>query len=285
MEVVTTIGEVRKAVAAARAAGRVVGLVPTMGNLHEGHMSLLDAARASCGFVAVSLFVNPAQFGPAEDYAGYPRTPEEDLAACRARGADLVFRPDVSAMYPAGSLTEVHVPKLSQVLCGASRPVHFTGVATVVGKLLNIFQPDKAFFGAKDFQQTVVIRRMVKDLDFPVEIVVCPTVREKDGLALSSRNAYLSAEHRRQAPALHGSLRLAAGQIGRGFVAAGVLVSVVRAFLAREAPDGIVDYVKVVDPATLADVETASPPVLVALAVKFGRARLIDNILVDGPVS
>ena len=281
MDVVKTIEAVRKAVAAARAAGKTVGLVPTMGNLHEGHLRLLDAARAECGFVAVSIFVNPTQFGPKEDFGAYPRTPAEDFDACRRRGADLVFHPEVAEMYPPGARTEVRVKGLDEVLCGASRPGHFTGVATVVAKLLNIFQPDAAFFGAKDFQQTVVIRRMVKDLDLSVRIVVCPTVREADGLAMSSRNAYLSPSERKQAPALYASLCRAEEMIRRGGAKAGEVAAAARAVLAERAPEGKVDYVKIVDPASLADVEEASPPVLVALAVKFGRARLIDNVLVE----
>jgi pantoate--beta-alanine ligase len=282
MDVVKTVEEVRRRIAAARAAGRTVGLVPTMGNLHEGHLRLLDAAKGACSFAAVSLFVNPTQFGPGEDFARYPRTLEADLAACQARGADLVFCPEAAEMYRPDCRTEVRVRGLGEVLCGASRSGHFAGVATVVAKLLNIFQPDAAFFGAKDFQQTVIIRRMVEDLDIPARIVVCPTVREADGLAMSSRNAYLSAEERRQAPALYESLRRAQESLRRGPATAGEVAAAIREVLSAGAPSGIVDYVKVVDPWSLADVEVARPPVLVAVAVKFGRTRLIDNVLVDG---
>ena len=283
MEVVKTIEEVRRLVAAARGGGKLVGLVPTMGNLHAGHLSLIDAARARCGLVVVSIFVNPAQFGPSEDYTSYPRTPEQDLAACRGRGVDLVFTPEARTMYPPGCLTRVTVWKLGEVLCGASRPVHFAGVATVVAKLLNIAQPDKAYFGAKDFQQTIVIRRMVEDLDIPVEIVVCPTVREADGLAMSSRNACLTPSQRRQAPALYESLRLAEEMILRLSPPPAEVLAAVREHLTKRAPDCQIDYASLVDPGTLSDVETASLPVLAAVAVRLGDARLIDNILVDAP--
>jgi pantoate--beta-alanine ligase len=281
LQIAKTIVEARQAVSAARAGGLAVGLVPTMGNLHEGHLRLIDAAKRECQFVAVSVFVNPTQFGPSEDFANYPRTLEADLAACRARGADLAFCPDASRMYPPGARTEVRVRGLDEALCGASRPGHFTGVATVVAKLLNIFQPAAAFFGAKDFQQTVVIRRLAADLDMPVKIVVCPTVREADGLAMSSRNAYLSAEERRQAPALHEALQLARRLVEGRRPKAGEVAAAVREALAARAPSGQVDYVSVVDPDSLADVVIASPPVVVALAVKFGGARLIDNILIE----
>jgi pantoate--beta-alanine ligase len=281
MKVVKTIAEVRAEVSRARAAGRVVGLVPTMGNLHEGHMKLVDAAREACGLVVVSIFVNPTQFGPREDFGSYPRTPDQDHAACRARGADLVFCPEVAEMYPPGHRTQVSVPGLDNVLCGASRPGHFTGVATVVTKLLNIVAPDIAFFGAKDFQQTVVLRRMAADLDFATKIVVCPTVRDGEGLAMSSRNAYLGAAERAQAPALHAALVEAEALIRRGGAKSADVIAAIRAALAAGAPAGIPDYVKIIDPGTLADVEDALPPVLVALAVKFSRARLIDNLLVE----
>jgi pantoate--beta-alanine ligase len=281
MEIAKTIDEVRRRVAVARSAGQTVGLVPTMGNLHEGHLRLVDAARRQCSFVCLSIFVNPTQFGPKEDFGSYPRTPEQDQAACRERGVDLVFCPEVAEMYPAGHRTEIHVPGLSGALCGASRPTHFTGVATVVAKLFHIVQPDQAFFGAKDFQQTVVLRRMVADLNLPVEVVVCPTVREADGLAMSSRNAYLTPTERREAPALHAELRRTRDALLSAPAKSADVIAQIRARLEREAPGGGVDYIKIVDPWTLADVEVASPPVLVALAVKFSRARLIDNVLIE----
>lgn len=284
MEVAGTIEQVRRCVGSARAAGKIVGLVPTMGALHAGHFGLVDAAMASCGFVVVSIFVNPSQFGPNEDLRTYPRTPQEDLASCRKRRVDLVFMPAEEVMYPpGGGLTQVSVRKLADNLCGRSRPGHFTGVCTVVAKLFNVVQPDKAFFGAKDFQQAAIIRRMAADLDFPIEIVVCPTVREADGLAMSSRNARLTGEQRRQAVALNHSLRLAEETILRDRPPAGKVIDAIRRHLAQAAPDGAIDYVEIVDPTELADAASTKGAVLVALAVKFGGTRLIDNILVQGP--
>lgn len=282
MKVAETIEQVRNLVGQAKSAGKVVALVPTMGALHAGHYSLIEAARAGCDFVVVSIFVNPTQFGPGEDLAAYPRSPASDQAGCEARGVDVVFQPAVEQMYPAGEpVVRVSAGTLGERLCGRSRPGHFAGVCTVVAKLFNIVGPDKAYFGAKDFQQGVIIRRMASELNFPVEIVVCPTVREPDGLAMSSRNAYLGPDDRRQAAALWGSLRLGEAMIRESAPPARAVIAAVREKLAAEAPDGRIDYVQVVDPATLDDVEQARPPVLIALAVRFGGARLIDNVLVD----
>jgi len=282
MDVAETIGQVRRVVAAARADGKLVGLVPTMGALHDGHYSLIDAAAAGCDFVVASIFVNPTQFGPSEDLASYPRPLEADLAGCEARGVDAVFTPTAETMYPpGGAVTEVRVNELSETLCGRSRPTHFAGVCTVVAKLLNIVGPDKAYFGAKDFQQAAIIRRMVDDLNFPVEIVVCPTVREADGLAMSSRNAALSSAERAQAPALWSALQLGARLVRDAAPPAAEVLAAIRRRLAAEAPDGEIDYVQVVDARTLADVERTGPGVLIALAVRFTGARLIDNVLVD----
>jgi len=282
MIVCKTIAEIRRTVAAARAAGKTIGLVPTMGALHEGHMSLVAACREHCGFTVVSIFVNPTQFGPDEDYQRYPRAEAADLAACRRGGVDAVFAPSVAEMYPAGAASEVHVGRIGSVLCGRSRPTHFAGVATVVAKLFKTVAPDKAFFGAKDFQQTVVVRRMVADLNLPVEVVVCPTVREADGLAMSSRNSYLSAEERRQAAALSQALFMARDMVTQRYPPAAEVVSAIRSHLSRCAPDGRIDYVAVVDPTDLLDVKTTDRAVLVALAVKFGATRLIDNVLIEG---
>ena len=281
MKTAQTISEVRRIVADARAGGGTVGFVPTMGALHEGHLSLIDAARSACDFVAVSIFVNPTQFAPGEDLATYPRGIEADLSACDARGADLVFVPAAETMYPRESVTSVTVSELSETLCGRSRPTHFAGVCTVVAKLLNIVLPDKAFFGRKDFQQLVIVTRMVGDLDIPVEIVPCPIVREADGLAMSTRNQRLSAAGRRQAVALHGALELAADQIRESHPPAAEVITAAREYISTNAPDGEIDYIQIVDPQTLCDVETTDRIVLVALAVKFPGARLIDNMLVD----
>ena len=280
MNIAETIEQVRREVAAARAAGRSVGLVPTMGALHEGHYSLIAAARGQCDFVVVSIFVNPTQFAPGEDLSRYPRTIEADLAGCHERGAGLAFLPAAAEMYHPAAKTTVSVADLPETLCGQSRPGHFAGVCTVVAKLFNIVQPDKAYFGAKDYQQSVIIRRMTADLNIPVEIVVCPTVREADGLAMSSRNANLSPQERIEATALHGSLQLAADMIRHSARPAGEVIAAMRDYLAEKAPAGQVDYIQIVDPDTLADAATAQVPVLAALAVKFSRARLIDNMLI-----
>ncbi|MCE5324811.1 MAG: pantoate--beta-alanine ligase [Planctomycetaceae bacterium] len=282
MNTVKSIQEVRSAVAAARGQGMRIGFVPTMGALHEGHRSLVRAAGKECGFVVVSIFVNPTQFGPKEDLSRYPRTPETDLAACREEGAALVFMPEVETMYPPGAATTISVSGLTRSLCGASRPTHFAGVCTIVAKLFNIVEPDCAYFGNKDFQQACVIERMVADLDMPVRVVRCPIVREADGLAMSSRNANLSSEHRRQAAGLHEALTLAAATIRDSAPPAAEVIELMRRRLDESAPAGRVDYIQIVDPQTLAGVEETDGPVLVALAVKFGPTRLIDNVLV-GP--
>lgn len=285
MIVVERIDALRRELAPARREGRTVGLVPTMGALHEGHLSLVDAARADCDVVAVSIFVNPTQFAAGEDLDAYPRTGPADTAACEARGVDVVFRPSVEEMCGASPLTRVTVSELSAGLCGRSRPEHFAGVCTVVAKLFNIVQPDRAYFGAKDFQQAAIIRRMVDDLNFPVEIVTCPIVRETDGLAISSRNARLARGHRAQAVALSQSLALAERMIRAESPPAQAVIGAMRNHLAGHAPDGEIDYIEIVDPRALASVQDASPPVLVALAVRFGPTRLIDNVLVDAPDS
>ena len=281
MKTAQTIAEVRRIVAEARAGGATVGFAPTMGGLHAGHLSLIDAARGACDFVAVSIFVNPTQFAPGEDLETYPRGLEADLAACDARGADLVFVPTVETMYPEGASTGITVTGLSETLCGRSRPAHFAGVCTVVAKLLNIVLPDKAFFGQKDFQQLVIVTRMVEDLDIPVEIVPCPIVREADGLAMSTRNRRLSTAHRRQAVALHGALELAADLIRESHPSAAEVIAAAREHISTNAPDGKIDYIQIINPQTLCDVEATDHVSLVALAVKFPGARLIDNMLVD----
>ncbi len=261
-----------------------------MGALHAGHASLIDAAVADGHFAVVTIFVNPTQFGPGEDLDAYPRPLDADLALAAEHGAAAVFVPGVEQMYPRGavggpatSATTVSVAGLTDGLCGARRPGHFDGVCTVVSKLLNIVAPDVAYFGQKDAQQAAVLRRMVEDLDFPVRLAVCPTVREADGLALSSRNAYLSAREREQAPHLHKAMQLARRRIADGTTDAPVVSAAMRDHLAAYAPAGEIDYLEIVDPATLSPVDQIALPVLIALAVRFGSARLIDNITVDGP--
>ncbi|ACO33519.1 MULTISPECIES: pantoate--beta-alanine ligase [Acidobacterium] len=257
---------------------RSIGFVPTMGALHEGHLSLVRAAKAECDAVVASIFVNPTQFGPNEDFGKYPRTVEADCALLEREGVDAVFLPQVEEMYPAGATTWVEVEELSGRLDGASRPGHFRGVATVVAKLFHIVGPDRAYFGQKDAAQVANLRRMVRDLDFDLEVVVCPIVREADGLAMSSRNRYLSVEERRQGLVLSRALRAmeaghAAGERdGRRLLAAGASVM-------AEEPAVRVDYLRVVDPETLVDVEAVSGPALATVAAYVGATRLIDNVL------
>lgn len=261
-------------------AGRVV-FVPTMGALHEGHAALVREARRLAGpegRVAVSIFVNPLQFGPNEDFSRYPRTLEADLAICAAAGADLVFSPPVDEVYSADRSIQVSESRLSRVLCGASRPGHFDGVCTVVAKLFNLVQPDDAVFGKKDYQQLAILRRLVRDLDFPVQLHGLDTVREPDGLALSSRNRYLSAEERAQAPALQAALQAARAAWRSGVTDPEALLAGVRDHLATAAPLGRIDYAALVNRHTLEPQTQADAEGLLALAVFFGRARLIDNL-------
>ena len=275
------IREVRERVREARRQGLRIGFVPTMGALHEGHASLMRRARADCGLVVVSLFVNPAQFGPGEDFRKYPRPLDRDLAVCDREGVDVVFAPEAAEMYPAGFATTIRVAGLTEKLCGAFRPGHFDGVCTVVAKLLAIVEPDVACFGEKDAQQLAVVRRMVRDLDLPVEIRGCPLVREPDGLAMSSRNAYLSPAERRQALALSAALAEARQAVARGQRDGPALADLVRRRL--EAAEGVrPEYVAVVDPDTLDDLATIGDQVLVAVAARVGTTRLIDNALLRG---
>jgi pantoate--beta-alanine ligase len=278
--VAKTSAEVRAAVAQARNQGRVVGLVPTMGALHAGHVSLIRAARAETGFVVVSIFVNPTQFGPNEDFTRYPRTWDADLKVCAAEGVDLVFAPETTALYPPGFCTYVEVHGLQNVLCGAARPGHFRGVATVVLKLFNIVQPDVAYFGQKDAQQARILEQMVLDLDVPVRLRICPIVREPDGLALSSRNQYLDPGQRRQAVVLTKALNAARRQIEAGERDARVIQRGLKERIA-DTPGAVLDYAAVVDAVTLQPLERLQGELLLALAVKFGSTRLIDNILIS----
>ncbi|HUU30551.1 MAG TPA: pantoate--beta-alanine ligase [Phycisphaerae bacterium] len=277
-ERVERIEEVRRRVGEARRKGLRIGLVPTMGALHEGHASLLGRARAETGLVVVSLFVNPTQFGPGEDFREYPRPREKDLEVCRREGADLVFTPTAAEMYPAGLATTVRVAGMSEKMCGAFRPGHFDGVCTVVAKLLGIVQPDAAYFGEKDAQQLAIVRRMAADLNLPVEIHGCPLVREADGLALSSRNAYLSQAERRQALEISRALAEARRAILAGERDAARIGDGVRRRLAGAEGIGL-DYVAVVDPDTLEDLERIGEKALVAAAARVGKTRLIDNVL------
>jgi len=255
-----------------------LGLVPTMGFLHEGHLSLVRRARADCASVAVSIFVNPTQFGPGEDLERYPRDLERDLNLLRPIGVDLVWTPPPEEVYPAGYQTFATVEHVSRPLEGKARPTHFRGVATVVAKLFNLFEPQRAYFGQKDAQQTIVVRRMARDLDFAVEVVVCPTVREADGLAMSSRNAYLTPAERSGASVLYRALGAAKEALDRGEHDADILRSVMSRTLAGELM-ATEEYVSIAHPATLDELETIEGEALFSLAVRLGRTRLIDNFL------
>lgn len=280
MLTLTTARDMRTWSDVERGRGYTIGFVPTMGALHHGHASLIRAARAACDRVVVSVFVNPTQFGPNEDYERYPRMVEADRALCEREGADVVFAPSVPEIYPPGNETIVDVGSLGTVLCGASRPGHFRGVATVVAKLFAIVNPHRAFFGRKDYQQTVVIRRLVEDLRFGVEIVVCPTVRDADGLAASSRNAYLSPEERKRALRVHAALAEAERLIKAGERSGGKIRDVLEVLLSSEGAVRV-DYAAVVHPDTLQPEEQLAGRVVIAVAAWVGKTRLIDNVEVE----
>lgn len=283
MKILSTALEMQQAALALRAQGQRIGFVPTMGNLHEGHLSLVRIAKQHSDVVVVSIFVNPTQFGPNEDFAAYPRTFEADRALCEAEGVDLVFCPSVPEMYPAGASVSVAENSLSRTLCGAARPGHFDGVCTVVAKLFNVVLPHVAVFGEKDAQQLRVIRRMVRDLRFPVEIVSGPTAREPDGLARSSRNRYLTAEQRPQAVCLRRALDEAERLFAAGERDPQKLVAAMRAVVAQ-APAAKIDYIEIVDDETLQPpTGPIARPALVALAVWVGPPRLIDNTVLHPP--
>lgn len=284
MTVLSTVDEVRAWLAGHDRAGKTLGLVPTMGFLHEGHRSLIERAHSENDLVVVSDFVNPTQFGEGEDYTGYPRDLEHDHDLAVAAGADVVFHPGVEEMYPPGASTQVEVTAaLTHVLCGASRPIHFRGVTTVVSMLLNIVGPDRVYFGQKDAQQAVVVAAMIRDLHIGVQMVICPIVREADGLALSSRNSYLDADQRAQAPALHRGLWAARERFGAGERSVAVLREVIRGVIEEQALARI-EYVEIVDAGSLDAIDRveADRRALAAVAVHFGTTRLIDNCLLGG---
>lgn len=278
MPVVTTIDDMRIASRAARGDGKRIALVPTMGALHDGHLSLVRAAKAGCDVVAVSIFVNPAQFGPNEDLGKYPRSFERDCDLLTKENVDLIFAPTVEEMYPRGWESWVTVEELSNKLDGRSRPGHFRGVTTVVSKLFHIVEPEVAFFGQKDAAQVAIIRRMVRDLNIPVEIVACPIVREPDGLAMSSRNAYLNPLQRKQALVLHRSLMGVKKLSEEGEVNAAKLIATARDEFASE-PTVRIDYVEIVNPDSLEPVQDISKGAMAAVAAYVGATRLIDNVL------
>jgi pantoate--beta-alanine ligase len=272
----------REMISASRKAGKRIGFVPTMGYFHEGHLSLMRRAKQENDLVVVSLFVNPAQFGPKEDYQSYPRDLKRDQSMAAEAGTDLMFVPEVTEMYPPGFETFVEVTKVSQGLCGASRPGHFRGVATVVIKLFNIVDPDRAYFGEKDAQQLRVIRRMATDLNLKLEIVGCPIVRESDGLAMSSRNVYLSPEERRAALVLYQALCKAGKMIDGGVRGVKEIRAEMVGLIDRE-PLAQLDYLEILDSAGLVPLDKIAGEVLIALAVKFGKTRLIDNMVFEMP--
>ena len=277
MKISETVEDARATSRSATISGKRVGLVPTMGALHEGHLSLVRAAKAKCDVVAVSLFVNPAQFGPNEDFSQYPRTFERDRKLLEKEGVHLLFAPSVDEMYPKGASTYVTVENLSQKLCGKSRPGHFRGVTTVVSKLFHIVEPHAAFFGQKDAAQATIIRRMVRDLNIPVEIVVCPIVREPDGLAMSSRNAYLDPQQRKSALVLYRSLMRVQELFNHSERNAARLIAAGKETFAQE-PSMRLDYFEIVDPGNLESLSHLSQRSLVAVAAFVGTTRLIDNI-------
>lgn len=260
--------------------GKTIGLVPTMGYLHQGHLSLMERARQECDVVVISIFVNPTQFGEGEDFDEYPRDLERDAGLAESVGVDAIFAPPVEEMYPGGYCTYVNVEKLTDVMCGASRPGHFRGVCTVVSKLFNIIQPHKAFFGQKDAQQAIVIKRMVKDLNIPVEVITCPIVREEDGLAMSSRNVYLNPRERKAALVLSRSLALARQMIKQGERDRRKVQEAMQNLIEQE-PLAKIDYIAIREGENLAEIDDLHGKVLIALAVRIGKTRLIDNMQME----
>lgn len=279
MRVVKTIAEVRETVKDWKRSGMTVGLVPTMGYLHEGHKSLIIRAAAECDRVVVSDFVNPTQFAPNEDFESYPRDIEADAALCNDAGAHLIFNPEPDEMY-VDPLCFVDMDKITKVLCGKTRPIHFKGVCTVVSKLFNIITPDKAYFGEKDAQQLCVIKKMVRDLNFDIEIVGCPIIREEDGLAKSSRNTYLSADERKAALCLSRSLNLGRKMINDGETNAETILDAIKDEICKE-PLAKIDYVEMVDLNSLENISEVKAPLLTAMAVYIGKTRLIDNFIIE----
>jgi pantoate--beta-alanine ligase len=280
MKVAKTIKSVRKLVKAARSEGKKIGFVPTMGALHIGHISLIEKAAKQCNFVIVSIFVNPTQFGPSEDFRKYPRPFKSDLAVCRKAGVDVVFVPTSQEMYPGENLTWTNVEKLTEPLCGRARPGHFRGVATVCTKLFNIVTPDVAYFGQKDAQQALVIKRMVADLNMPLKIVVCPTARQADGVAVSSRNKYLNKQQKKDATYIYKALKKCESLIKTGTKNKKIIIGEMKKIL-KQVQSIKIEYISIVDADTLQNIEKITGKVLSAVAVKIGSTRLIDNIVVD----
>lgn len=280
MRIVSTIEDIRNEVTKARQLGKSIGFVPTMGSLHEGHLSLIRRSKSENSYVVVSIFVNPAQFGAGEDYETYPRNMDQDVKLCEAAGADIVFHPTSEEIYPHNFKTFVEVSGLTEGLCGASRPEHFKGVTTVVTKLFNIVKPDKAYFGQKDAQQVAVIQKMSRELNMEVQVIPCAIVRESDGLAMSSRNIYLNHEERNAALILSKSLLRAKELIATGITCPSTLRQSIVAFI-NEEPLASIDYVEIVSATSLEPVSILKGDIMVALAVKIGKTRLIDNVRLE----
>jgi pantoate--beta-alanine ligase len=285
MDIIKSIGDLRKAVRNARSAGRTIGVVPTMGCLHEGHLSLMRRARQENDLVVATVFVNPTQFGPNEDFDAYPRNAQRDIDLMQAENVDIAFLPEADDLYPDGYATYVEVQgPMTRTLCGASRPGHFKGVTTIVAKLFHLTAPHRAYFGQKDAQQVAVIRQMARDLDFDLDVVACPTVREPDGLAMSSRNGNLSKSQRMDAVVISQALFEARDMIAAGETQADKVIDHIHTRIeAVEQAD--IDYLSVVDFNTLKDLEVLDGSVLIAVAVKFGNTRLIDNLAIDIPTA
>ena len=280
MRVIRSVRSIQQFIKKAKLAGKAVGFVPTMGALHDGHRSLLRRCRRENDIVVLSIFVNPKQFGPKEDFTKYPRRERADKKLAKEEKVDIMFVPSAKEMYPEGYLTYIEVEKITQALCGKSRPGHFKGVTTVVGKLLNIVMPDVLYLGQKDAQQAVVLTRMVRDLNFPVLVKTCPTVREADGLAMSSRNQYLSTGQRKKAAMLYRSLKEARQSVAAGNRLARAIVGKIRSRITRES-SGRIDYLECVDADTFMPLKRIQGKTIIALAVWFGKTRLIDNTIVQ----
>lgn len=280
MKIIDNIQDVRAEINTALRQNKTIGFVPTMGALHIGHESLMQAAAKQCDYVVVSIFVNPTQFEPGSDYQSYPRDLQTDAEICRKNKVDLIFAPTTEQMYPQKQITWVSVEQLTETLCGQYRPGHFRGVCTVCTKLFNIIGPHKAFFGQKDAQQAIIIKKMVADLNMPLQIEICPTVRQPDGLAVSSRNKYLNADQRKQAPKIYEALSNCSTAVKRGLKEPEKLIQKMAHTLST-APDIKPEYIEIVDTETLEPAEWIDKPVLVAIAAKLGPARLIDNIIID----
>jgi pantoate--beta-alanine ligase len=279
MKIVKSIPALRKLVKKARQENKTVGFVPTMGALHVGHASLLRQARRDNDLVILSIFVNPTQFGPKEDFKKYPRTLKSDEKIAKDQGVDILFYPTAEIIYPTNYLTYVEVSGITNILCGGLRPGHFKGVATIVAKLINIVTPDVMYLGQKDAQQVIVLKKMMTDLNFSTTVKVCPTIRESDGLALSSRNRYLNLQDRQQAKILYQSLQLAKQKIKDGEKSVSKLIRLIKSNITSQT-SGKIDYVSIVDADTLAEMKTIGGKVMIALSVKFGGTRLIDNVIV-----